>query len=144
MTDEAAWRPTWRPKRSKKTGPSGWRKPVKAEVPDGEKPPPRPSQWVTGQQGFRHTRETLEGIFTAKQIAVILRPDAFIALEAALAVPGERVQAANTILAYSDGKPQATLNIRKITRLEDLDEEELRASDYEGVRTGRSGSPNRA
>jgi len=49
------------------------------------------------------------------------RPEAIAALVAALESPGERVPAANTLLAYSDGKPAANVNIRVITSVRELE-----------------------
>jgi hypothetical protein len=55
-----------------------------------------------------------------------LVPDAIKALKSALKRPGERIEAAKTILAYSYGKPQTTSNIRVIHSVQDLSEDELR------------------
>jgi hypothetical protein len=70
----------------------------------------------------------------AKVSARELTKDAFRALKAALKRPGERVQAANVILAYGYGKPATSVNLRVIRSVEDLSEEELRvlAGETEG------------
>lgn len=58
-------------------------------------------------------------------IARLLVPDAYRALKAALKRPGERVSAAQTILAYGVGKPQTNATVRVIHSIEDLSEAEL-------------------
>lgn len=53
--------------------------------------------------------------------------DAVGALVAALAKPGERVPAANVLLAYGYGRPAQTQNVRVIRSIEDLTDAELAA-----------------
>lgn len=60
-------------------------------------------------------------------------PEVVKALTDALKTKGERVSAANTLLAYGYGKPQSTTNIRVIRSITDLSEDELRFIVGEGV-----------
>jgi hypothetical protein len=53
--------------------------------------------------------------------------EAVAALIKALDNQGERVPAAEVLLAYGYGRPQRTLNVRRITNWEDLDYSELAA-----------------
>jgi hypothetical protein len=52
---------------------------------------------------------------------------AVAALLAALQKPGERVAAAQVLLAYGYGRPVQTANLRVVRSWEDLTDEELRA-----------------
>jgi hypothetical protein len=66
----------------------------------------------------------------AKNIQELARQhtaDAVEALAAALKNPGERVPAANVLLAYGYGRPVQNSNVRVIRRIEDLTDEELDA-----------------
>jgi hypothetical protein len=60
-----------------------------------------------------------------KDLARLRTDDAVAALVAALKNPNERVSAATILLAYGYGRPQQTINVRKIKSIDDLDEEEL-------------------
>lgn len=62
-----------------------------------------------------------------KMLARLYTAEAVEALRKALKAPGERVPAANTLLAYGYGKPTANLTVRVITNLEELSDDELRA-----------------
>jgi hypothetical protein len=64
---------------------------------------------------------------SARATATELIPHAYRALKAAMKKPGERVGAANTVLAYALGKPQTNTTIRIIHSMADLSEAELRA-----------------
>lgn len=54
-----------------------------------------------------------------------LLPEVITALKAALGTSAERVQAANTLLAYGFGKPVARIEHRIIRTVGDLTDEEL-------------------
>ena len=54
-------------------------------------------------------------------------PTAIKALLAALETPGERVPAANLLLAYGYGRPAQTQNVRFISSVKDLTDAELAA-----------------
>jgi hypothetical protein len=54
-----------------------------------------------------------------------MTPEVMAALLEALKKPGERVPAASVLLAYGYGKPTQTLNVRKITSVQDLTDDEL-------------------
>lgn len=60
-----------------------------------------------------------------KKLAREKTTEAIEALVLALKKPGERVHAATVLLAYGYGKPQQTVNVRRINSVEDLDDDEL-------------------
>ena len=62
-----------------------------------------------------------------KELALKYTPEALLALRKALKSPGERVPAANLLLSYAYGKPASNLNMRVITSVQDLSEDELLA-----------------
>lgn len=62
-----------------------------------------------------------------RELARAYTEDAVKALVKCLKVKGERVAAANTLLAYGYGKPATTVNLRVITSIADLSTEELEA-----------------
>lgn len=61
--------------------------------------------------------------------------DAVSALLEALKKPGERVPAANVLLAYGYGRPVLTQNMRVIRSVEDLSDAELTALVAQGENT---------
>jgi hypothetical protein len=61
-----------------------------------------------------------------RDAARALTPETLAALKAALAKPGERVPAATLLLAYAWGKPINNVQVRVISGVQDLTDDELR------------------
>jgi len=81
------------------------------------------TSFVKGQSGNPAGKPAI-----AKHIKDLAREhtdEAVQALIKALGNSGERVHAATILLAYGYGRPQQTINVRKIKSIDDLDEEEL-------------------
>lgn len=85
----------------------------------------KPGTFKPGQSGNPTGRPKIFN--DVKELARQYTTEAVEALVAALKRPGEAVPAANSLLAYGYGRPQQTVNIRKIGNWEDLSEEELTA-----------------
>jgi hypothetical protein len=76
-----------------------------------------------GQSGNPGGRPAV--VKTLQAIAREMTPQAMEALRLALDDPKQRVAAASVLLAYGYGKPAQTLNVRKITSVHDLTDDEL-------------------
>lgn len=86
---------------------------------------PPPNAWEKGKSGNPGGRPKV-----AADVKLLAREHTQAAIEAlveALKKPNERVPAANVLLAYGYGRPQQTVNVRKITDVADLTDEELAA-----------------
>lgn len=69
-----------------------------------------------------------------KALAKSFSKEAIEALRLALQMPRERVAAATALLDRGWGRPQQTLNVRRIADITDLDDEELLALTQHGQR----------